>query len=867
MKRKEKENEKEKKKKKNLTSKEIRYIINTNKYKQIDINSNVKKNKKIQISKTHSMEELSNKSKSTAKIISSIPKKIFNNSMEEKDYLNFSEMDIDFYRINSSLEEDIFNPKYYCRNEKGKKQIVQNRYNMIDTSFDTIKSEYIITDHGDEYIDNNKNNLLKTPSTICNYYEKSEIESDIKNKNKNTNIKKEKKNLEHKKLPKNKSIQIPNNYININLNLNNNIINNNHPIHSNRTKAPKNFSTSNIKITQNNSNTNTNFYKRNGIKSNNTIFDSKKKIKEENSSKVKKRNKDSKKNLYSEIQNNNDIMNNDLKSNIDKYKKKNSIKINKNKKKSFSVKSYSGSDIASNIRLSSNSNYTYNNEATNYFFNKKNIPNLSKLMKKIKDNNQNINLNNNTINNNTICHFNFGNNTDNNLTINNNTFNNTTINNNTNNNIIKINQNFNINNNNESPNEPLITNQNQQKPIMLCLDKTKFMSYFISSTNSNSNKKGKLKNSNNSNYNEKDSDKDKEHLNLNINKKNENYTGRNNPKNINNIRKDIIVKRKNLNKTNNNNYCMNSIGNNIDIKNKTNITFSNFQNGKHIIKVNLKKHIKSSSELMKFINVNSNNKNKNNKNKNSNRILINTCFTKGSVNSSQLVNDLLNRKKQLKSPSQPKNCNVLKISKTLNEYTIINKIKTTPKYTKIHNGENFSSIEKRNYIGSNEKRYYSLKYQFNLKDNGISNLYKNKLIKNSFKPKTQSDIKINKYKIKEDEFSKKSNKENKENNYNDYGMNKRVKQKLLDRMNKVSKNSKGCIWGCQECEKKNIVETFSEIVKSPNKEYFFCNNFYYDKKFISNESSKNDEKDLSKNEKISEKPNQKEINIIKEYKA
>ena len=42
MKRKEKENEKEKKKK-NLTSKEIRYIINTNKYKQIDINSNVKK--------------------------------------------------------------------------------------------------------------------------------------------------------------------------------------------------------------------------------------------------------------------------------------------------------------------------------------------------------------------------------------------------------------------------------------------------------------------------------------------------------------------------------------------------------------------------------------------------------------------------------------------------------------------------------------------------------------------------------------------------------------------------------------------------------------------------------------------------------
>ena len=356
-----KENKKENKKQ-NLAPKRIKHILSQNKYKPIDNNSNLKKIKKIQISKTHSMEEISNKPKNTSRIISTFPQKIFNNSMEKLDYLNFSEMDIDFYKINSSIEEDIFNPKYYCRNQKGKKQIVQNRYNMIDASFDTIKSEYFITDHGDEYIDNNKNSLLRTPSTICNYYEKSEVESEIKNKNKiNSNNKKEQKKLEYKKLPKNKSIQIPNNYVNINLNLNNNIINNNHPIHSNRTKAPKNFSTSNTKITQNNSNTNTNFYKRNGIKSNNTIFDSKKKIKEENSSKVKKRNKDSKKNLYSEIQNNNDIMNNDLKSNIDKYKKKNSIKIIKSKKKSFSVKSYSGSDIASNIRLSSNSNLLQDN--------------------------------------------------------------------------------------------------------------------------------------------------------------------------------------------------------------------------------------------------------------------------------------------------------------------------------------------------------------------------------------------------------------------------------------------------------------------------------------------------------------------------
>lgn len=53
---------------------------------------------------------------------------------------------------------------------------------MVDTSFDTIKTEFLMTEHGDDYIDSDKNILLKTPSTICNYYEKSEIYSEKKTK-------------------------------------------------------------------------------------------------------------------------------------------------------------------------------------------------------------------------------------------------------------------------------------------------------------------------------------------------------------------------------------------------------------------------------------------------------------------------------------------------------------------------------------------------------------------------------------------------------------------------------------------------------------------------------------------------------------
>ena len=841
-----KEKEKEKRKNK-LGPKKLKQILNKNKTKPIEIRTKINKGKKMQISKTHSMENISNKPKNTTRVKSSNIQKLNNNSMEDLDYLNFSEIDIDFYKKNSSFEEDIFNPKYYNKNKDEKKQIVQNRYNM-DTSFDTIKTAYIITESGDDYIDINKNIMIKTPSTICNYYDKSEIGSQVKNKNNNNINKNEDKKIKYRKL-KNKSIQIPNN------NINNNILYYNQPINSNRTnriKPPKTFSSSNIKLTQNNNNyshTKNNFYKSKGNTITNFMGVSKRKNKEDISSSIlKKRNKEIKNNIYSKVKNQNNLMKNYLKNNIDKNKNKN-YSNNNIKKKSFSTKNYSGnitSQIIQNNKLITNCNFTYNNDISNFINKKTNIQNLLKSTKEEKEEKEGKDNINNNMNNN-------------------------------------INQN-NINQNNinykDSPNEEEITSQNNkclnQKPIMLCLDKSKFNSYFITPTNSNSEKKGNTKNTTNSN-NDKDKEKDinNDFLNLKINNNiQENYTGRNNPNSINNMRKDITVKRKILNKTNNNiNSCNKSINSNTNININTNTTFSNYQNDKNdkpIIKVNLKKHIKSSSELIKFINVDI--KNKNNKNTKNNKSFLSTC-TKGSINTSQVVKDLLNKKKILKSPLPTKNNNTLKTSKTVKENNnFMNKTKTTPKYNKIHKGETFSTIEKKNYIGSNQKGYYSIKYELNLKNNN-SNISKNKFIKNSFRPKTQSDIKISKYNIKEDEYSKKSkdnkdkNKETKENN-NEYGMDKRVKQKLLDRMNKVSKNNFGYIWGCNPGTKINVPDAFKEIMKSPNKENIYSNNnIYYNKKIISNENSKNEDKDLDIKDKFNDKRNQKEITIIKEYKA
>ena len=99
--------------------------------------------------------------------------KSLNNNILELDYLNFSNIDLGFRKLNSSFDDDLFGSNIF-KEEKNK--IASNRYNGIDSSIDTIKTD----SHNNNYIEESKENLLKTPSTLCNYYDISEAASSKK---------------------------------------------------------------------------------------------------------------------------------------------------------------------------------------------------------------------------------------------------------------------------------------------------------------------------------------------------------------------------------------------------------------------------------------------------------------------------------------------------------------------------------------------------------------------------------------------------------------------------------------------------------------------------------------------------------------
>ena len=153
-----------------IIPKQIKKMVNNNNPKESDKRNNYNK-KKLLISKTLSMENLSTGQKYTTRQKSSISNKLFNNSLEEIDYLNFSDIDIDLIKKIATYEKDIFKPEFNSKNQKEQNDIVQNRYNMIDTSFNINQQEELLNKNGDEYIEINKNILIKTPSTICNYYD------------------------------------------------------------------------------------------------------------------------------------------------------------------------------------------------------------------------------------------------------------------------------------------------------------------------------------------------------------------------------------------------------------------------------------------------------------------------------------------------------------------------------------------------------------------------------------------------------------------------------------------------------------------------------------------------------------------------
>ena len=115
---------------------------------------------------------------------------------------------------------------------------------------------------------------------------------------------------------------------------------------------------------------------------------------------------------------------------------------------------------------------------------------------------------------------------------------------------------------------------------------------------------------------------------------------------------------------------------------------------------------------------------------------------------------------------------------------------------------------------------------------------------NLFNHKTQSDFKTNKYFVLNNSNIN-SNQGNKylNNNNNEYGMDKHIKQKLLDRMNNATTNGLQYVFRGNKTNnnnngnKKILMENLSEIMKSPEKKDFINNDT-----IISNESDEEYEK-------------------------
>ena len=150
------------------------------KYSIINSKKNTKKIPKDKIVKKKARaHSISAASKGEPKKEINIIHRLFNNS-PELDYLNFSQLDI--FKLNGSFEEDIFTPNYNSNNQKNKKTQILNRY---EDSISTIKENSNIINNIDEFENeekvNDKKDLLNTPSTICNYYEKSSNKKNFSN--------------------------------------------------------------------------------------------------------------------------------------------------------------------------------------------------------------------------------------------------------------------------------------------------------------------------------------------------------------------------------------------------------------------------------------------------------------------------------------------------------------------------------------------------------------------------------------------------------------------------------------------------------------------------------------------------------------
>ena len=157
-----------------------REVFFGNNYKIYNLSSKRNKDKKPK-KKEQKKANYSQKEKQIFKLSENNSNKI------ELDYLNFSQMDIDIYRNNRSFEDDIFSST--LKLDSDKRKITFLRYeNENKNYFNHLNGN----DYNEELqlstkiIKKDEEEASKTSSTICNYYNKSQVTPIQKGKEKNS---------------------------------------------------------------------------------------------------------------------------------------------------------------------------------------------------------------------------------------------------------------------------------------------------------------------------------------------------------------------------------------------------------------------------------------------------------------------------------------------------------------------------------------------------------------------------------------------------------------------------------------------------------------------------------------------------------
>ena len=149
----------------------LKQALKQNNSKPITLETFAQSNKNLKLKNQHKNKSMSEKKKTIYEAKELLSKSI------EIDYLNFSQMIID------ENELIISNSNSFTRLEYEYNKRINNRYEDCESSLNSIEIE-------DQIKKKNNDELIKTPSTVCNYYTNSELTSSIKVKDNNNHIRK-----------------------------------------------------------------------------------------------------------------------------------------------------------------------------------------------------------------------------------------------------------------------------------------------------------------------------------------------------------------------------------------------------------------------------------------------------------------------------------------------------------------------------------------------------------------------------------------------------------------------------------------------------------------------------------------------------